>query len=107
MGTGSKFYSKISTVKYWWFILESKLLKIRPIRMVLAFCWAFGMTTWSFLRYWKGILERMKLEMTFEQAKERSIRFELRRADEILEKYKNETYLTQRRIDKLDRELRT
>lgn len=95
-----------STVKYWWIILESRLLKIKPIFKVWAFCYATVMTILTMIRYLKGVRERMKMGMTWEQASDRAYRFELQRIDEMVERERNEAYLAQRRIDKIDRELK-
>jgi len=90
----------ISTFRYWILVLAVKLLRIGWVFQTWKFTFTVWMTALTIIRYWKGIRERRKMVMTWEQASERSHRYEIHRIDEMLARERNEMYLRQRQIEK-------
>ena len=85
--------------------LECWLLKIPWVFKAFKYVWAIWMTGLTMIRYFKGVRERRKMGMTFEQAADRAHHWEMQRIDEMLSNTKSAAFLAQRRIDKIKKEI--
>jgi len=81
------------------------LMRLRPVKYLSIRTWAVWKTALTVWKYLMGIRERVRMGMTFQEASDRSYRWEVRKIEDALREAKDRLYLAKWKRQHIQKEL--